>query len=132
MEDTIIEILKKMVIDGDESHIIDKKLESFNLNESKRKQIFKALQEFQVERLKEKQLLESRANLKLLSLTILILGLLITIGSYFYNPNKFVFAYGMISFGIYYFIKRKLNPDLEEDKPRSKSAFEKGLFKKLR
>lgn len=132
MSTEIIDILKQMVRDGDESHIIDKKLDSFNLPEAERKNIFREIQAFQVQTLKSNQLNESRANLNLMAWTILILGLCITVGSYLYNPNKYVFAYGMISFGVYYIIKRKLNPDAQEERPRTKSVFEKGLFKKLR
>ncbi len=123
--------LEKMVIDGIESHIIDKEIENQRLPDSERKVIFRHIQDFQVEQLKVKQAKEENFNIRVLGWTVLCVGLIITIGSFLFNPSVTVIAYGAILYGLYVLMRRKLNPIDEDNATKKRSMFDKGLFNKF-
>ena len=127
----LISKLEQMVIDGIESHIIDKEIEKQRLPDSERKFVFRHIQEFQVEQLKKKQAREENFNIRLLGWTVLSVGLIITIGSFIFNPSVTVIAYGVILYGLYVLMRRKLNPIDEDNGTKKKSMFDKGLFNKF-
>jgi hypothetical protein len=123
--------LEQMVIDGIESHNIDKEIENQRLPDGERKVVFRHIQDFQVEQLKLKQAKEENFNIRVLGWTVLSVGLIITVGSFIFNPSVTVIAYGAILYGLYVLMRRKLNPIDEDNGTKKKSMFDKGLFKKF-
>ena len=99
--------------------------------DSERKVIFRHIQDFQVEQLKVKQAKEENFNIRVLGWTVLCVGLIITIGSFLFNPSVTVIAYGAILYGLYVLMRRKLNPIDEDNGTKKRSMFDKGLFNKF-
>ncbi|MBT8232989.1 MAG: hypothetical protein HKO66_07975 [Saprospiraceae bacterium] len=129
----VLDKLKIMVLEGKESHEIDKALTSFRLKEEDRKIVFKQIQEFQVDQLLEKQQNEKAFNLKLIGYLFLGVGILITLISASFMEGKILLAYGLILTGVWIILKRQTKPFTghDEENGKKKSLFEKGLFKKF-
>ena len=119
----LVSKLERMVLEGIESHIIDKEIEKQRLPDNERKVIFKYIQEFQLEQIKKKQANEERFSIKLIGWIILSVGLIITIGTFLFNPSVTVVAYGAVLYGLYILMSKKLNP--EDEGPKKKNMFDK-------
>jgi|GEM_PF-7095189 len=125
----LISKLEGMVTDGIESHIIDKEIENQRLPDDERKIVFKYIQEFQLEQIKKKQANEEQLSIKLIGWILLLSGLIITIVTFLFNPSVTVIAYGAVLYGLYILMRKKLSP--EDEGPKKKNMFDKGLFKKF-
>lgn len=127
----LISKLEQMVLDGIESNIIDKEIEKQRLPDDERRFVFKYIQEFQLEQIKKNQAAEHIVNIKFIGWLILSIGLIITIGTFIFNPNITVVAYGAVLYGLYVIMRKKLDPVDSENSTKKRSMFDKGLFKKF-
>ena len=127
----LINKLEQMVLDGLESHIIDKELEKQNLPNEERKEVFAHIQEFQLQCIRQKQAEAQALNYKILGYTFLTVGLGVTLGTFLFSKNVFVVAYGAVLFGVYVLFRRKFDINIKEEPKKNKSIFDKGIFRKL-
>lgn len=131
-KENILKKLKSMIDEGKDSLEIDNTLDNYRLPKNIHSEIFKSVQNYQLQIIREQQKSEKRLYVKILGWSLITFSVLIFTYSVFFLNRTYIIAYGALLVGMWVLIKRKFSIDMfDKQETDKKSMFDKGLFKKF-
>lgn len=128
----LIKRVGQKIDEGIEPDEINKEIEKFNISESEKKLLRQHTQDLHIKFLLEKNKHSENFTIYIIAWIFLIFGLIVTIGTYIMGYESYIIWYGAIIMGLYFIMRKHMGlSNVEDEKPKTKSIFKKGLFKKF-